>query len=137
MIAVITGDIIHSRKVNPELWLPNLKEYFQNNLSSDTQWEIYRGDSFQLEVQIEKSLEMAMCIKSLIKSYQTIDVRMSIGIGAKSFQGQNIKESNGSAYINSGEGFELLKNNTLQIKSPNQEFDSYFNTMLKLVSWIS
>jgi general stress protein 26 len=33
MITVITGDIINSRKVNSEIWLPKLKEYFSNIIS--------------------------------------------------------------------------------------------------------
>ncbi len=28
MVAVITGDIINSKKVNSEIWLPKLTEYF-------------------------------------------------------------------------------------------------------------
>ncbi|SFI76524.1 hypothetical protein [Myroides guanonis] len=137
MIAVVTGDIIHSRKVNPEIWLPKLKDFFEKNIDDALSWEIYRGDSFQFEIEVEEALEMVLCIKSLIKSNQLIDVRMSIGIGAKNFQGDNIKESYGTAFINSGESFESLKIYTLNIKSPFEDFDTYFNTLLKLVSFIS
>lgn len=137
MIAVVTGDIIHSRKVNPEIWLPKLKDFLKKNIDDTFSWEIYRGDSFQFEIEVEKALEVVLCIKSLIKSNQLIDVRMSIGIGAKNFQGDSIKESYGTAFINSGESFESLKIYTLNIKSPFDEFDTYFNTLLKLVSFIS
>ncbi len=137
MIAVVTGDIIHSRKVNPEIWLPKLKDFLKKNIHDTFSWEIYRGDSFQFEIEVEKALEVVLCIKSLIKSNQLIDVRMSIGIGAKNFQGDSIKESYGTAFINSGESFESLKIYTLNIKSPFDEFDTYFNTLLKLVSFIS
>ncbi|WP_017258283.1 hypothetical protein [Pedobacter arcticus] len=137
MVAVITGDIIDSKKVKPEIWQQRLKEYFSTTTKDATKWEIYRGDSFQIEVPVEKALEVALCIKSLIKSSSLIDVRMSIGIGDKSFKGKKVTESSGTAHINSGESFEKLKNHTLIIKSPFLEFDEYFNSILKLVSFIS
>lgn len=136
MVAVITGDIINSRKVSSEIWLPRLKEYFTSTVDSD-KWEVYRGDSFQLEVSVEKALEVALCIKALIKSNNKIDVRMAIGIGEKDFKGNKITESYGTAYINSGESFERIKSNTLILKSPFSEFDEYFNPILKLLSFIS
>lgn len=137
MVAVITGDIINSRKVNSEIWLPKLKEYFSKIILDNEKWEIYRGDSFQIEVETNNALEIAMCIKALIKSNSKIDVRMSIGIGEKNFKGKKITESYGTAYINSGESFEKIKNNTLILRSPFQEFDDYFNPILRLLSFIS
>ena len=61
MVAVITGDIINSRKVSSESWLPKLKDYFASSIVDSDKWEIYRGDSFQLEVSVEKALEVALC----------------------------------------------------------------------------
>lgn len=136
MVAVITGDIINSRTVNPDIWLPALKGYFAEISSSEAQWEIYRGDSFQLEVSIEKALEIALTIKALIKSNNKIDVRISIGIGEKEFNGEKITESNGTAFIYSGESFQKIKNNTLILKSPFNEFDDYFNPILRLIAFI-
>lgn len=137
MIAIITGDIINSRKINSETWLPKLKEYFSERIIEQEKWEIYRGDSFQIEVATEKALEIVLSIKALIKSNSKTDVRMSIGIGEKNFNGAKVTESNGTAYVNSGESFEKIKNNSLILKSPNEEFDKYFNPMLKLVSFIA
>lgn len=137
MIAVITGDVINSRKVNAEIWLPRLKEYFSKITLDTDKWEIYRGDSFQIEVEIEKALEIAICIKALIKSSNQIDVRMAIGLGEKNFKGKKITESNGTAYINSGVSFERIKNNTLILRSPSNDFDAYFNPILKLLSFVS
>lgn len=137
MVAVITGDIINSRKVNSEVWLPKLKEYFSKIIVDTEKWEIYRGDSFQIEVDIENALEIALCIKALIKSNNQIDVRMSLGIGEKNFKGKKITESYGTAYINSGESFEKIKHNTLILRSPFQEFDDDFNPILRLLSFVS
>lgn len=137
MIAVITGDIINSRRVNSEIWLPRLKEYLTKIIPDNEKWEIYRGDSFQVEVVPEQALEVALCIKALIKSNSKIDARMAIGIGDKNFKGKKITESYGTAYINSGESFENIRNTTLTIKSPFAEFDDYFNTILKLLSFVT
>ncbi|MDH1604076.1 MULTISPECIES: SatD family protein [Empedobacter] len=137
MIAVITGDIINSRKVNADEWLPKLKEFLANTTNNHEKWEIYRGDSFQIQVEVNQALETALCIKALIKTNSLIDVRMSIGIGECTFQGENITESNGSAFIHSGEAFEKIKKNTLILKTPFDEIDEYFNPILKLVSFIA
>jgi hypothetical protein len=137
MIAVVTGDIINSRRVNSEIWLPRLKEYLSKIIPDTEKWEIYRGDSFQIEVDIAKALEIAICIKALIKSNGKIDARMSIGIGDKNFKGIKVTESYGTAYVNSGESLENIKNTTLALKSPFDEFNDYFNPILKLVSFIT
>jgi len=137
MVAVITGDIIHSRKVSADLWLPKLKAYFAATLADDHKWEIYRGDSFQIEVELERALEVALCIKALIKSIHHIDVRMALGIGTTDRNGHKVTESYGSAHIYSGERFEKIKNDTLVLQSPFQTFDDYFNPILKLLSFIS
>jgi hypothetical protein len=63
-----------------------------------------------------------------------IDVRISIGIGEKTYTGRRVSESNGPAYIYAGEKFSLLKkeNTTIAIKSMWPEFDEEFNLYLKL-----
>ena len=57
---------------------------------------------------------------------------MSIGIGKKDHTAKKITESNGSAFVNSGECFETLKKNTLAIKTPWKDFDESINIMLDL-----
>jgi hypothetical protein len=137
MIAVITGDIINSRLVNSEFWLPRLKEYLSKTIPDAEKWEIYRGDSFQAEVDVDKALQIALCIKALVKANGKIDVRMSIGIGEKDFKGKKVTESYGTAYINSGESLEGIKNTNLTLKSPFADFDDYLNPILRLVSFIA
>lgn len=137
MIAVLTGDIINSRQVNSDEWLPKLKDYFKEVSSNVQKWEIYRGDSFQIQLKIEEALLSAICIKALIKTNSKLDVRISIGIGDVSFEGKKVIESYGTAFINSGEAFEKLKNNnTLNIKTPFYNIDEYFNPIFKLLSFI-
>ena len=132
MTGIITGDIVNSRESEPKEWLEVLKTVFNKYGGEPNQWEIYRGDSFQLEVKPEKALEIAVLIKATIKQFKYIDVRLAIGIGDKTYTSNKITESNGSAFVNSGECFEHLKKNTLAIKTPFTAFDTQINIMLEL-----
>lgn len=134
MIAVITGDIIGSRKAATPEWVEALKAKLNKSGSTPKEWEIYRGDEFQLELEPEQALISALEIKACIKTFKNLDVRMAIGIGDKNFQGDKVSESNGSAFSNSGNQFDLLKKQkvTLAISSPQKEFDTEINLMLKL-----
>lgn len=137
MIAVITGDIIDSRKVSTEAWLSKLKAYFESIPHSSGKWEIYRGDSFQLEIPVDNALRTVFCIKALIKTNNKIDVRMGIGIGEKDYTGLKVTESSGTAFTRSGHQFELLKDQTLAIKSATENTDNDFNLLLKLAGFIA
>lgn len=145
MIAVITGDIIASRKlVNQEKWLSPLKNLLNAWGERPQYWDLKRGDFFQVEISNpEDALKKALEIKALIKKtaplderkkISTINVRMAIGIGEKTFSGETISESNGPAFIYSGEKFDFLKkeNMTLGIKTAWQEFDEEMNLYFKL-----
>jgi hypothetical protein len=132
MIAVITGDIINSREGKTESWINLLKGTLNQYGNKPKNWEIYRGDSFQLSLSPEKALLAALHIKATIKQIKTHDVRMAIGVGEERYNASKITESNGSAYINSGECFEELKKQTLAIKSTNNELDQSLNIMFNL-----
>jgi hypothetical protein len=134
MIVILTGDIINSRKVPSKKWMDDLKTIFQSIGKSPNDWEIYRGDEFQLEIKtLEDALAVAFQIKAFFKSIN-LDVRMSLGLGDKTYKARKITESNGSAFIRSGETFETLKKQKLNlaINSGNAEFDEDLNLMLKL-----
>lgn len=137
MIAIITGDIIASRQlIDQGKWLIPLKNLFQKWGKSPQDWKLNRGDSFQLEVKdVENSLKKALEIKTIIKKTGVIDVRLAIGIGEKTYFGESISESNGTAFINSGEKFDSLQkeNITLGIKSPWADFDEEINLYLQLM----
>ena len=145
MIAVLNGDIINSRKlINQELWIVPLKILLNKYGKTPQNWEIFRGDSFELELENpEIAFFVALQIKALIKSIDnseqikrsaTIDVRIAIGIGEKEYTAERISESNGSAFVNSGEKFENLKKerSTLAIQSPFPKFDIEMNLYIKL-----
>ncbi|OMP77400.1 MULTISPECIES: hypothetical protein [unclassified Chitinophaga] len=137
MTSIITGDIINSRKADPVIWLNPLKALMKEWGKTPKTWEIYRGDSFQLEIsQPQYALLAAIRIKACIKSIEKLDVRMGIGIGQKSYNAQKITEANGEAFINSGETFEELKRlkQNLAIRSPWPQLDDELNLMFRLVS---
>lgn len=134
MIAVITGDIVNSREL-PPLWIETLKEALSALPSKNTKWEIFRGDSFQIELPSPEALLTSVYIKACMKTIKGADVRLSIGLGKKSkTTTDKVTEANGEAYINSGEGFDGLKSNkvNLVIKSPSIKFDDDMNLYFKL-----
>ena len=132
MIAVITGDIINSRKEPADQWLALLKEVLFKYGKAPQHWEIFRGDSFQLLLPPENALFAALQIKAGIKQFRNLDVRMAIGIGELDHRAKKISESNGSAFVRSGEGFESLKKQNLGIFTGNAETDEVFNLLLNL-----
>ncbi len=134
MIAIITGDIINSEK-HPSLeWMEMLKKFFNEFGPSPMNWEIYRGDEFQLKVNRENALLTAIKIKALLKSVKGLDVRMGIGIGLETFLGAGVTESNGPAYQRSGRKLESLKDSkiNLSIATGNEFYDRTLNLMLQL-----
>lgn len=145
MLAIITGDIVDSRKlISQHDWLIPLESVLNAWGSKTDTWEIFRGDSFQVEVKDPlEALKKAIIIKATLKSIKVldsqkraapIDVRMSIGIGDMEQDAESIGMRTGSAYFFSGEAFEQLraKDQNLLVKSAWEDFDMELNLMLKL-----
>ena len=61
-----------------------------------------------------------------------MDVRIAIGLGEKNYDATKITESNGPAFVNSGECFENLKKLNLAIRTANKKFDEQINLLLEL-----
>ncbi|MFC4477502.1 hypothetical protein [Flavobacterium chungangensis] len=143
MTSVITGDIIGSRQQESQHWVEDLKKILAPFGKTPNQWEVYRGDEFQIEVSNpEDALLTAILIKAHLRSIKS-DARMSIGFGNKTHNAARISESNGSAFINSGELFETLKKQkvTLAMRTGDLDFDEKLNLMLQLAltfmdSWL-
>ncbi|WP_031429213.1 SatD family protein [Flavimarina sp. Hel_I_48] len=132
MRAILTGDIINSREGEVGAWINYLKETLDQYGTEPTDWELYRGDSFQLALDPENALVAAMHIKAAIKQTKSQDVRIAIGIGEEAYSPMKITEANGSAYVRSGECFETLKKQTLAIRSDQEHMDKPVNIMLGL-----
>ncbi|MHC0445731.1 hypothetical protein ACWA1F_09970 [Flavobacterium sp. 3-218] len=143
MTSVITGDIIGSRQQKSEHWVEDLKKILVPLGKTPSQWEVYRGDEFQIEVaNPEDALLTAILIKARLRALKS-DARMSIGFGDKTHNAERISESNGSAFINSGELFETLKKQkvTLAVRTGDFSLNENLNLMLQLAltfmdSWL-
>ncbi|MDP5200152.1 hypothetical protein [Flavobacterium sp. DG2-3] len=143
MTSVITGDIIGSRQQKSEHWVEDLKKILAPLGKTPSQWEVYRGDEFQIEVaNPEDALLTAILVKARLRALKS-DARMSIGFGDKTHNAERISESNGSAFINSGELFETLKKQkvTLAMRTGDFSLDENLNLMLQLAltfmdSWL-
>lgn len=134
MTSIITGDIIESQKVKTTFWIEDLKVILGLYGTEQNDWEIYRGDSFQIEVKDPKnSLLAAIRIKAFFKS-RKMDARMGIGIGSKPKSQMKISESSGKVFINAGQVFDSLKKEkiTMGIKTTNSAADETLNLMLQL-----
>lgn len=134
MISIITGDIVNSRKLPSKIWIGGLKLIFNELGKNPADWEIYRGDEFQIEIKNpEDALLTAIKIKAYFRTLN-LDARMSIGLGDKTYKTKKISECNGTAFARSGEVFETLKKQkiNLALNSGNIEFDSKINLMLRL-----
>lgn len=134
MVAVITGDIIHSAKMKPRQWMNKLKTALGKFGETPQQWEVYRGDSFQLEIKDAKNaLWAAIHLKAMLKMTRGLDARLSIGFGKKNFRAKKISEANGSAFVNAGHKFDSLKSEkvNMAINSGNENFDDEINLYLR------
>lgn len=133
MKAVITGDIINSR-VLPPTWIDALKGALEHLFGKEIKWEIFRGDSFQVELNAKDALINAIYIKACIKTLKNADVRMGIGIGKKGIDAAKVTEANGEAYVNSGNAFDTLKTNkvNMAIITPSPTLNEELNLFIKL-----
>jgi hypothetical protein len=132
MVGVITGNIINSRKYDTQFWLPTLKHTLSQYGAEPLNWEIFKGDNFQLEIsKPELTLLVAIHIKAAIKQVKGPDVHMAIGIGEKENNSRSISENNGSAYLFSNEEFHNLKQ-AIAIKTPWAGFNHEINIYLGL-----
>lgn len=135
MIGIITGDLINSRKVPTNQWIQKLKKELNTWGKEGTDWEIYRGDSFQLRTkEPEQLLFVGILLKAAIKSIAPLDIRMGLGIGEENYISDRLLENNGSAYIYSGEIFEELEKEQqgMMFKSGYKELNEEINLMLQL-----
>ena len=118
--AVLTGDLIQSRKLDNEgmekvlnALHDTFKEIQEKILQKEAYFEIYRGDSFQVLInEPQLALKVTLILKSRLLSIfgpskEKSNARIAIGIGTVRMQNSKIIESHGEAFELSG--FELDK----------------------------
>ncbi|WP_251357857.1 transcriptional regulator [Kangiella sp. TOML190] len=141
-IAVITADLVNSRKIEladsgQPLWHKALKAELANWGQSPTDWQIFRGDSFQLKLDTPaKALLCAISLKAAVRAlgFNELDLRMAIGVGDQGFVAEPLTQSSGEAFVSSGLLFDKLKKRRLAIKTPWSELDEQLNLYLDLAS---
>lgn len=137
MIALITGDLVNSAAVAPGKWMPVLKGFLNRQGKSPRAWEIYRGDAFQFVCPPEDAFLQFLLLKSLVKQYSELDVRISIGIGAIDYPSKRITESNGDAFVRSGRAFDQLKEKEyLAFTTGSEAWDRPLNLLARFASVI-
>ena len=109
MTAILTADLINSADFDTAAWMKVLRESLSRWGLPPTDWEIYRGDEFQLRTQPAMALRAAIEIKARLKTIKGLDVRIGLGLGDESYTGEGITDSNGTAYQRSGRILEQLK----------------------------
>lgn len=158
--AVITGDLVKSRKINDadiEKVINSLKDTFdeinRQLLNGNGTFEIFRGDSFQGHIpQPELALLVAIIIRARLRTYEPSispgnrhktdkpilyaysDARIAIGIGAIRYNADKITESQGEAFLRSGNSFDTLikENERLAIVTPWENINNELTVSCKL-----
>lgn len=151
MIAVISADLLGSSDYSHELLekvLAVLKHEFEElKKASDSQFKIYRGDSFQGVLhKPAEALRIVLQLKTAINQLDDsdfnskrnlaikADMRCAIGIGTYDFERESIAEANGQAFQFSGRTLDAMKfsNHKTALKTPIDGVDEEFNTLLLL-----
>lgn len=154
--AIITGDIVKSRKIEQNVRnnvIQSLNQAFiQINdklLGGAGRFEIFRGDSFQAIIPIPgKALLIALIIRAHLRSYTPLqerladikspkplfnaysDARIAIGLGSINEEQERVAESQGEAFEKSGLLFDGLKkeDGRLGITTPWENVNGEFET---------
>ncbi|MDF1572565.1 MAG: hypothetical protein P1P82_13225 [Bacteroidales bacterium] len=158
MKAVITGDIVNSTYISdPAKMIRSLKLIMQRLVEHGYvragRWEIFRGDSFQLVTEPEKSLLIALILRSGFRGGvyrlasplvvedmldESIDVRLSIGIGGVGEISDPISESYGEAFTLSGKMLESITDEGLRliVVTPDAQLNVHFEMICRLTDII-
>ncbi|MCC5914555.1 MAG: winged helix-turn-helix transcriptional regulator [Balneolaceae bacterium] len=136
MYTAITGDIVASKKAgDPDIWQKPLKKLFSRYGRRPSQWEIYRGDSFQLQVENREALKAAILIKATIRKIgiSGMDVRLALGLGSGDGK-VAVNESSDEAFIYSGRLLDELKGQKIHMgfRSPWEDLNREINMMMRL-----
>jgi hypothetical protein len=154
MVAVLSGDIIHSSKLDPKIrqeLFKRLEIFLKDLMKKDKQFkaETNRGDWFQcLTKNPQNSLRYALLIKSFLRSLRLaeekdksiiLDARIANGIGNMDFEGDRLGNSDGSSFHVSGRLLETLKGTSKSLAAAtekNEEVNEQWFALLTLVDFI-
>ena len=143
--AVITGDIINFTRLSPEKrqsLIEDSEKLLKSWIKKSADAEIYRGDSFQVLFEdVKESLNRSIQLICWFKLHSDKDnkvnlgTRISIGIGAVSYRGKNVLNSDGEAFHLSGRSFDQMKSGELlAIKTNNEKDNRAIQVILNFVN---
>lgn len=156
-IAVITGDIVHSRMLDnnqKNSLLKCLKKAFSLiaerflDIEKMPVLEFFRGDSFQAIIgNPAMALRIAILLRAKLRSEvmtsedgqkRSQEARIGIGIGEMTYQAKKTVISDGPAFVSSGLALDKLtgKNTKLYIITPDDAFNEQFDLYLTLAETI-
>lgn len=141
-LAVLTGDIVNSTKLNVaqfDTLLHRLKEIqsWISQANAGNTHSIRRGDEFQTVIYdpvnaLRYALLYRVGIKALGKAF---DCRISFAIACNEGTRELVDESMGEAFIRSGRGLKTLKSEFMHFDSDRSELVGQFSLLLKYLDW--
>lgn len=140
--AVITGDLIKSRKIAAQDFdviryrLEQVLTYLSDKYNAE--YDVYRGDSFQIifpsmDYSIKSALLIRLALKSVQTSGQKCDARISIGLGTVDTQRTKLRSSTGEAFNLSGIGLDKLKGQNIGVFTNSKTFQNSIDLLIKFV----
>jgi len=115
-VAVLTGDVVDSRKLGP---LFSLESEWERAFAALTpfspegpvRWEVFRGDSFQALILPEFAFRVALFLRAWMRA-QTFghptDVRIGMGLGSIDAGFARMAHGRGAAFERSGKALDHL-----------------------------
>lgn len=131
-VAILTGDVIASQSASPDRWLPALKAELSRFGDQSGDWDIVRGDQFQLKRPPQDALLSSLILRAGVLNRSNVHLRISIGLGEVDHPEERISESNGSAFVRSGAGLESKGHWRICVRSEDKAFDKSMQLMLDL-----
>ncbi len=135
MHAVITGHIVDKSLRTPQEWVQALKSVLNGFGSEPLDWQLFRGDSFQLVIdEPQNALLTALRIRAAFKVAMGQDLQLAIGIGTVDFRSEAVAESNGDAFQRSEYLFDQIVKQRclLALSTPWPAFDELMDVCLAL-----
>ena len=115
--SVMTADIVNSQKlssINYETLMAKLNSYLvAQSTQLNTQFQIYRGDSFQVVFKDKFSIFKHAIEQRLFFLQQGLDVRVSLATGAIKVPYTNLATATGKSLVSAGKGLDNIKGERL------------------------
>ncbi|RUO26297.1 MarR family transcriptional regulator [Aliidiomarina minuta] len=144
MIAVLTGDLVHSSKMSRHTLtssqheLNRMIEFLSERYQA--QGELYRGDSFQIilpqPAHAARSAILLICaLKTNARLDHPVDTTLSIGIGGYKFLDDQLSLSQGQAFELSGRGLDNSERGALSLHCADDTQQKYLQLLTQFVSF--